>query len=91
MQPAGPDTVQGDFNNARVTAGRVTSTFFTRGGRFLVSTDGPDGTLQDFEVAYTFGVEPLQQYLVQLPGGRMQPLPLAWDTRPRQAGGRARS
>jgi predicted CXXCH cytochrome family protein len=38
-------------------------------------------------VQYTFGVEPLQQYLVELPGGRLQALSLAWDTRPVEAGG----
>lgn len=50
-------------------------------------TDGADGTLQDFEVKYTFGVSPLQQYLIELPGGRIQALSIAWDTRPKTAGG----
>jgi len=36
--------------------------------------------MTEFEVLYTFGVEPLQQYLVPFPGGRLQALPLAWDT-----------
>ena len=36
---------------------------------------------------YTFGVHPLQQYIVALPNGRWQALPLAWDARPREAGG----
>jgi len=31
---------------------------------------GSDGTLQEFEIAYTFGVRPLQQYLVRFPRGR---------------------
>jgi tetratricopeptide (TPR) repeat protein len=35
--------------------------------------------MADFEVKYTFGVYPLQQYLVPLPGGRLQCLPIAWD------------
>jgi tetratricopeptide (TPR) repeat protein len=34
----------------------------------------------DFEVAYAFGVRPLQQYLVRFPGGRLQTLSIAWDT-----------
>ena len=53
----------------------------------MVRTDGPDGKLADFEVAYTFGVEPLQQYLIQFPGGRLQALGIAWDSRPKQVGG----
>ncbi|MFB3098281.1 MAG: ammonia-forming cytochrome c nitrite reductase subunit c552, partial [Dehalococcoidia bacterium] len=38
-------------------------------------------------MAYTFGIEPLQQYLIAFPGGRYQVLSLCWDTRPSQAGG----
>ena len=37
--------------------------------------------MADFEVRYTFGVEPLQQYLIETDGGRLQPLTIAWNTR----------
>ena len=37
--------------------------------------------------SYTFGVDPLQQYLIELPGGRLQALGIAWDTRPKAQGG----
>ena len=87
MQHATAETVRGDFSDAKFTYQGVTSNFFTRDGRFFVRTDGPDGKLADFEVKYTFGVEPLQQYLVELPGGRLQALALSWDTRPKDAGG----
>jgi predicted CXXCH cytochrome family protein len=87
MQPATPSTVRGDFGGASFTYAGVRSTFFTRDGRFLVRTDGPDGKLGDFEVKFTFGLEPLQQYLVELPGGRLQALSLAWDTRAAAEGG----
>ena len=56
------------------------SRFFTRAGRFFVNTEGPDGQLADFELTYTFGVEPLQQYLAAFPGGHLQSLTIAWDT-----------
>ncbi len=65
----------------------VTSTFYRKDGKFYVRTDGPDGGLQDYEVAYTFGAYPLQQYLVAFPGGRYQALGLAWDSRPAAEGG----
>ncbi len=65
----------------------MTSSFFKRDGQYFVRTDGPDGKLADFEVKYTFGVEPLQQYLVELPGGRLQALAVTWDTRPKKTGG----
>lgn len=87
MDHATDDTVLGDFDDAQVTFHGVTSRFFRRDGRFFVHTDGPDGALADFEVAYTFGVAPLQQYLVAFPDGRVQALPLAWDARPEAAGG----
>ncbi len=88
MQPATEQSVAGNFDNARFTYAGVTSTFFRRGSAFVVRTDGPDGQLQDYDVKYTFGVTPLQQYLVEVPGGRLQALGIAWDTRPREQGGR---
>jgi predicted CXXCH cytochrome family protein len=87
MQAATPSTVRGNFDSAKFTYGGVESTFFTRGGKYMVHTDGPDGKLADYEVKYTFGVDPLQQYLVEFPGGRFQALSIAWDTRAKEAGG----
>ena len=87
MQHATAQTVLGDFNDATYTFQGVTTTFSRRDGKWIVRTDGPDGQLADFEVKYTFGVAPLQQYLVELPGGRLQALAVTWDTRPREQGG----
>lgn len=87
MQHATDDTVLGDFDGTSFRYGDVTSTFFKRDGRFFVRTDGPNGELADFEVKYTFGIEPMQQYLVALSGGRLQALSITWDTRPRDQGG----
>ena len=87
MQHASADTVRGNFDDATYTFDGVTSKFFKRDGKHFVRTDGPDGKLADFEVRYTFGLEPLQQYLVELPGGRLQALAVTWDTRPADAGG----
>ena len=56
-------------------------------GEFPVRTEGPTGRTDDFEIAYVFGVRPLQQYLVAMPGGRYQALNLAWDSRPKAASG----
>ncbi len=87
MQEVNANTVLGDFNNASFKHFDVTSTFFRRGEKFLVRTDNPDGQLEDYEIAYTFGVDPLQQYLIELPDGRYQALSVAWDSRPASAGG----
>ncbi len=87
MQVATGATVQGDFADTTFGEGGVTSRFFRRDGRFFVGTDGPDGKLADFEIPYTFGVYPLQQYLIALRGGRLQALGIAWDSRPEDRGG----
>ena len=87
IQVADDQTVLGDFSGVKFRQRGVTSEFFRRDGRFVVRTDGPDGKLADFEVRHTFGVYPLQQYLVELDGGRVQALGIAWDTRPKDQGG----
>jgi predicted CXXCH cytochrome family protein len=87
MAHATKETVLGDFNDASFDYFGVHSRFFRDGDRFMVETDGPDGKLAPFEVKYTFGLEPLQQYLVEFPDGRIQALSLAWDARPKDQGG----
>jgi predicted CXXCH cytochrome family protein len=80
MDVATDETVLGDFDDAVFSSKGITSTFFKRGGGFFVNTQGPDGAMADFEITYTFGHEPLQQYLVPFPGGRLQCLSIAWDS-----------
>jgi tetratricopeptide (TPR) repeat protein len=87
MQPATEKTVLGDFDNASLGHFGVTTSFFRKAGKFMVRAENPDGKLQDYEIEYTFGVEPLQQYLVEFPGGRLQALSLAWDARSKEQGG----
>ncbi len=87
MQTATPDTVLGDFANATFRQHGVESRFYRRGDRFFVRTEGADGKLADYEIGYTFGVYPLQQYLIAFPGGRYQALSIAWDARPKEKGG----
>lgn len=87
MQEANAQTVLGNFENAQFKDGRTVSSFLRRDGAYFVRTDGPDGRLAEFPVRYTFGVYPLQQYLVPFPDGRLQALPIAWDARPAAQGG----
>jgi len=87
MQHATTETVLGDFNSREFTYNGVTSRFFRKDGKFFVRTGGPDGKLAEYEIRYTFGFDPLQQYLVEFPGGRLQALGIAWDTRPKSRGG----
>ncbi|WP_374680808.1 tetratricopeptide repeat protein [Accumulibacter sp.] len=88
MQEATDSSVLGDFANVVFTHKGVESRFFkSPDGQFMVRTDGPDGKLADYPISYTFGVYPLQQYLIAFPGGRYQVLPIAWDSRPGSEGG----
>lgn len=87
MQPANERTVLGDFDNASVEYYGDTSRMYRGGDRYMMRTENALGDLEDFEITYTFGIEPLQQYLTDFPDGRKQVLPFAWDTRPPEDGG----
>ena len=87
MDHATDKSVLGDFSEATFDYYGVKSRFFRKDGKFFVETDGPDGKLAVFEVKYTFGIDPLQQYLVEFPDGRLQALSFAWDSRPKEQGG----
>ena len=80
MQPAHDTTVLGNFDNATYTADGVTSRFYRKDGRFFISTAEGKAPPKEYEVLYTFGFKPLQQYLVAFPGGRMQVTRASWDT-----------
>jgi predicted CXXCH cytochrome family protein len=87
MQKPTQTTVLGDFANTQLEHFGVTTTLSRSGDKFIVGTEGPDGGPHEYEIAYTFGVYPLQQYLIAFPGGRYQALGIAWDSRPKEAGG----
>jgi Tfp pilus assembly protein PilF len=87
MQRPREATVLGDFEDAIFEYGGVRTRFFRRNGEYWVSTDGPDGKLADYRVAWVFGVYPLQQYLLPMEDGRLQALSIAWDARPADQGG----
>ncbi len=87
MQLADERSVLGDFDNATFEYAGTTSTFSKRNGQFVVRTDGREGQVADYRIQYIFGATPLQQYLIEFPGGRMQALSIAWDSRPKEQGG----
>jgi len=87
MQLPSVGTVKGAFDGRSFNGPASATRFFQRDGRFVIATAGPDGAVREFPVAYTFGVDPLQQYLIELPGGRLQAFQIAWDSRPASAGG----
>ena len=79
MEKPSPETVRADFNGSTFERYGVVSRFFREGEKYLVETENQEGEMEVFEVEYTFGWEPLQQYLVRFPDGRMQVLPTCWD------------
>jgi tetratricopeptide (TPR) repeat protein len=80
MDVATDSTVRGDFTDTEFVHDGATSRFYRRDEKFFVYTEGPGGEMGEFEITHTFGWEPLQQYLVPFPGGRLQALGIAWDT-----------
>jgi len=80
MDVATDSTVMGDFNNVEVEFRGKQHKFYKRDGKFYVYTEGPTGKMDEFQITYTFGVRPLQQYLVPFDKGKYQCLPIAWDT-----------
>lgn len=84
IAPASAQTVKGDFNNVTVSFGGETARFYREGERFMVETGPRAGARASFPVRYTFGVEPLQQVLLDMPNGALQAFTLAWDTQQKQ-------
>lgn len=81
MDTAIASTVLGDFDNAEFERDGFVSRFYTKDDKFYVHTKGPGGVPGDFQIAYTFGVKPLQQYLIPFEDGRLQCLQITWDTK----------
>ena len=80
MQVADSVSVLGNFNGEKFTSQGVTSYFYKKGVDFYVNTEGPDGKNHDYQIIYTFGITPLQQYIVKFPNGHFQCLRTAWDS-----------
>lgn len=87
MQEADTDAVLGDLEVAFERDDiRVE---WTRQGDDLVAKVADAGRpAADVPLPFTFGHAPLQQFLASLERGRLQSFPVAWDTRPRESGGR---
>ena len=87
MMVADEKSVKADFNNTTFNYNGIISTFYKKDGKFMVQTDGSDGKLHDYEISYTFGIYPLQQYMIKFPDGKIQVLDPTWDNRSKDDGG----
>lgn len=81
MQIASRATILAKFEGESFNSQGINSHFFTKNSEFYVNTEGPDGNYHDYKIIYTFGLTPLQQYIVQFPDGKYQCLRTAWDTK----------
>lgn len=80
MKPAGADYVLGDFENTIFEHKGDTYRFFREDSTYKVEAPGADGKPGIYDVSYTFGWTPLQQYLIDFGKGKYQALNIAWDT-----------
>lgn len=87
MQEATPASVLGDFDGVELRHDGEKVRLLHEGDAFFVEALDAHGKRRRFAVLYTFGVEPLQQYLVEVEPGRLQAFPFAWDTRDKEQGG----
>ena len=79
MQPASSATVLGDMDDAVFRGAAGSTHFVTRGDTFLMRSLGPDGAVAEYPVTDVFGIDPLQQLVVDIGGGRRQVTTIAWD------------
>ncbi|PHS67335.1 MAG: hypothetical protein COB12_04100 [Flavobacterium sp.] len=79
MQIANETTVLGDFNNVEITIDSVDYFFYKKGNDFLVKIKEIDTSEKEYKITYTFGVTPLQQYLVDFEKGKKQVLRVTWN------------
>lgn len=87
MQHAIDSNVVGRFDGQVLIYAGTPYRFYRDGTDFVIDADNAEGITVPFTVRYTFGVYPLQQYLVEFAGGRLQALPVAWDARPQSQDG----
>ena len=87
MQPADSKNVLGDFNDVNVVFHGIESRLYRDDGGYKIDTVDANGKPATFDIAYTFGHYPLQQYLVDIGRGHLQALNIAWDSRGSNQGG----
>jgi tetratricopeptide (TPR) repeat protein len=80
MQPVAGAKGLGAFAGEAAAKPTLGARFFRRDSLHLVETTGPDGRPGTYQIQWVFGVYPLQQVLIPLPGGRLQALNVAWDS-----------
>ena len=77
-------TVKGDFNDVSYTANDESYFFYKKDTSYYVKYMFGEREPVDYQVVYTFGITPLQQYLIKFPDGKIQTLRASWDVEKKQ-------
>ena len=77
---ADDEHVRGNFDDAVFSDGQDSYRFYREGDEYMVDIIGSDDETESHRIDYTFGWEPLQQYLIDIGQGKVQALHIAWDT-----------
>ncbi|WP_394173197.1 multiheme c-type cytochrome [Thalassotalea litorea] len=87
MAHANQASVLGDFANANIEFNGEIYRFYQKKNNYYARIKDADGQFNDYQILYTFGVYPLQQYMVDIGQGKIQLIPFAWDSREQEQGG----
>jgi tetratricopeptide (TPR) repeat protein len=87
MEHANESTVLGNFDNQEIDYQQSKARFFKEQDQLKISFADAQGTMVTYPVLYTFGYEPLQQFMFDMGKGKIQLFPFAWDSRPMTEGG----
>jgi hypothetical protein len=79
MQEATSQTILGDFRDVTFEGDGISAMLTQEGARFFVETPNAQGQNQKLSVDYVLGSKRSQEYLTQLPDGRLQILPLSYS------------
>ena len=72
MDTATEETVLGDFNDVSFTHFGITSRFYRADGKFMVQTEGLEGTMEDYQIDYVFGVSSMYFHGVIFTKGKLK-------------------
>jgi predicted CXXCH cytochrome family protein len=86
MALATPATVLADFNNKEESHFDEKARFYKKDQQYWADI-GQNETQTSYQIKFTFGHYPLQQYLVETDNGKLQVIPFSWDSRPTEQGG----
>ncbi|WP_244943766.1 tetratricopeptide repeat protein [Vibrio algivorus] len=88
MEPANSVSSLGQFDGSTIDYLNGKATFSTDNqDKLWVDFIDEAGKKQHLNITYTFGFQPLQQYIFDAGNGRWQFIPFAWDSRSKEKGG----